>query len=60
MKTIINWLSQHKFISHSAAFLLMILAAIPMYWAAKHAAEPVIWILTILFISANGIVLATK
>ncbi len=54
MKT---WLKKHSFQIHTIAFLMMILPAIPMFYAAKSGNDPFILVLIGLVALGNILVL---
>ncbi|MFC2026115.1 hypothetical protein ACFLUC_02855 [Chloroflexota bacterium] len=60
MTRILNWLSDHKYQIHLLAFLLMVLPAIPLYYAAQQGAYPLIWGLLAIVVSGNILALLTK
>jgi hypothetical protein len=60
MRTFLKRLSENKFRMHLLAFSIMILAPIPLYFAAQGRAAPWIWVLIALFSVANLLVIAVR
>jgi hypothetical protein len=60
MTRLLNWTRKHKFETHVAAFLLMILPPIAMYLAATQGATQWTWILIGFVITGNLLVLIVK
>jgi hypothetical protein len=50
-------LKKNTFRIHTAAFLLMVLPSIGLYFAAATGSIPVVWVLLGLFITANILIL---
>lgn len=48
-----NWLRRSSFIIHTTAFVLMVLASIPLYFAARSGNVPLIAALIALFVTGN-------
>lgn len=57
MKSLRVWLSEHRFQVHGTAFMLMVLAPVPMFLAARNGEADLIWILLGVFVFANLLVL---
>ena len=53
MKKFQSWLDRHKFAAHLAAFIVMVVAPVAMYLAARNGAEGAIWALLGLVVLAN-------
>lgn len=60
MSNRLEWLSEHKFGVHLAAFLLMILLPVGMYMAAQRDATNWIWALLGLIVAGNFLTIATR
>jgi len=60
MLNLIVWLQKHTFEVHVAAFLLMLLPAIPLYFAAASSATGLVWVLLGLVVLGNLIVMLVK
>ena len=57
---ILKWLSEHKFIVHPTAFLLMVVPPFPMFLAARTDADKLVWIMLIPVIVGNILALLTR
>ena len=55
-----KWLTKNKFEVHLAAFLLMVLPPIPLYFAAQKGATGLIWLLIGLVICGNLLALISR
>jgi len=55
-----QWLREHKFEAHLAAFLLMIIPSGGLYFAAQGGTTGVIWALLGLFVLANLFAIVLK
>ena len=60
MTRFLNWLSDHKYEVHLLAFMLMVLPAIPLYFAVQQDAIMLIWGLLLIVVSGNILALLTK
>jgi predicted ABC-type exoprotein transport system permease subunit len=60
MRKMIKWLRTNKYESYLLAFALMVLAPIPMYFAAQQAAYGWIWSLIGLIVIGNLIALVVR
>lgn len=60
MPGIIQWLQKHTFKVHVAAFLLMTLPPVPLYWAAQANNTGLILPLLGLVIFGNALLLAVR
>jgi hypothetical protein len=56
MNRLQNWLKDHKYQAHVTAFLLMILPAVPLYFAAGAGSQ--FWIILLLAVIVCGNILA--
>ena len=43
MKSTLDWLHSHKFETHLTIFLLILLPALPLYFAAQKDANNLVW-----------------
>ena len=43
MKSTIKWLQSHRFEAHLIVFLLIVLPALPLYFAAQQGANFFVW-----------------
>ncbi len=55
-----KWLSKNKFEVHLAAFFLMIIPPIPLYYAAQSGATGLIWALLAFVICGNLLALISR
>jgi len=53
MKSTVEWLHSHKFETHLIVFLLIILPALPLYFAAQKGATNLVWGFLTLVILGN-------
>lgn len=60
MKSFLSRISRHAFETHTAALLLMLLPAVPLYLAAQQGATGWIWPLIGIIVLGNLLVLAVK
>ncbi len=55
-----NWIREHKFESHLASFLLMVVPAALLYFTTQGEAAGPIWVLVGIFIAGNLLAMITK
>ena len=60
MKNFQSWLDRHKFEAHLAAFVVMVVAPLALYLAARNAAGGAIWALLCLVALANLLVVLVR
>jgi len=60
MSGILRWLQKNKFRAHGLAFILMILPATLLYFAARQSWEILMWALIAAVIIGNLIALSVK
>ena len=55
-----DWLSENKYQVHLTAFLLMIVSAVGMFFAARNDIDVLIWVLIGVVAFANLVVVLTR
>jgi len=60
LKDFMNWLSEYKFQVHLTAFVLMVLCALGMFFAAQNNLGALTWTLLIVIVAANLAVMLTR
>ena len=56
----LNWLSNHKFQAHLAAFLLMVISSIGMIFSMQQDGSNFSWLMIAIFAAANILALFIK
>ena len=60
MTKLMDWLSEYKYQVHLTTFLLMIISAVGMYFAAQNDLDMYIWVLLGVLMFANLVVMLAR
>jgi hypothetical protein len=55
-----NWLRKHTYQVHTAAFIVMILSSVALYFSARAGNILAVWIFLAAFITGNILILLVK